>query len=355
MNRKINQSGYILPLTLALISLFMFLATYVSNKGLIFGSFSKTMVEREKARQLAFGGIQLAMSQVGILEKKESMEKPAAAVPGAQAGKQPEQSSEGKQLLKAILPVINRPQSFALKQAVDGINGTITIVLGSEEGKININKLYDFDKHKFLNEGKPEGDMKKMLQELFVLIKDQTGADLFPEFEKFLKERKYPLNDVTELLTIKGFDVFKDQIFADPTFASDKKNPKIYLTDIFTVSSSKPGIEPWLFSNAIAQLFKLKRDPEKSPDDALKNFKDKNDWKNDWAKSLKLLWSADYGALPKTIAPLLNPSFDPKIFNVLSVGTVGKVSVRVLAFFEREKSSGKDGAVNVKIRNVYTL
>ena len=84
------------------------------------------------------------------MKKKNPWRNLQPAVPGAQAGKQPEQSSEGKQLLKAILPVINRPQSFALKQAVDGINGTITIVLGSEEGKININKLYDFDKHKFL-------------------------------------------------------------------------------------------------------------------------------------------------------------------------------------------------------------
>ena len=96
------------------------------------------------------------------------------------------------------------------------------LVLGSE-GKININRLYDFEKHHFLNEGQPQDDMKKMFQELFGLIKEQIQADFFTDFEKFLKERKYPLNDVTELLNIKGFDVFKNTCFL--ILLRGKKNP----------------------------------------------------------------------------------------------------------------------------------
>ena len=74
------------------------------------------------------------------------------------------------------------------------------MVIGSEEGKININRAYDFEKHAFIGEGQPNGDMKQVFQDLFELIKDTLNADLFADFERFLKERKYPLNDVTELL-----------------------------------------------------------------------------------------------------------------------------------------------------------
>ena len=281
--------------------------------------------------------------------------------------KQPEQAGDGKQLLKALLPTIGRVQKFVLKQNIEGINGTVGFMIGSEEGKININRLYDFEKHKFVGEpvagptpagkqeGKEDGDMKKMFQALFAQIKDQTNADLFAEFEKFLKERKYPLNDVTELLTIKGFEVFKDALFYDPTAPNQKKS-KLFLTDIFTVSSSKQSIEPWLISNSLATVLKLQRDPEKTPpvDELLKNFKEKSDWKNDWNKSLKNLYGVEFAALPKFIQNLLNPIFDPKMFTVFSFGTVGNVTVRLIALLEREKT-GKDGQVLMHIRNVYLI
>jgi hypothetical protein len=371
-----NKPGYILALTLALMALFMFIATYVSNKGLIFSSFSKTMVDREKARQLAYGGIQLAISQLSVKEavrkaqdeSKEQKESADAKSSGGQGNakdgvKKAEQPSDGKQLLKVLLPNKGRLQKFNLKQNIDGITGTLGIMIASEEGKININRMYDFEKHKFVGEpvpgskqeAKDETNMKKMLQELFGQIREQMGADLFGEFEKFLKERKYPVNDVTELLTIKGFDAFKNSIFYDPTIAG-QKGSQLYLTDIFTVSSSKQSIEPWLISNSLASLLKLQGDPEKAPatDELLKVFKEKSDWKNDWNKSLKNLYGVEFAGLPKFVTPLLNPVFDPKMFSVFSYATIGSVTVRLIALLEREKS-GKDGQVEVKIRGIYLI
>lgn len=345
------KPGYILAFTLAMMALFMFIATYVSNKGLIFSSFSKTMVDREKARQLAYGGIQLAISQLSVT---------ASADAKAMADKQDEKS-DGKLLLKSILPNLGRVQKFNLKQNIEGITGTLGILLTSEEGKININRMYDFEKHKFVGEPTPgskqeakeETNMRKMMQDLFGQIKEQIGVDLFADFEKFLKERKYPLNDVTELLTIKGFDVFKNNIFYDPT-VEQKGKINLYLTDIFTVNSSKQSIEPWLISNSLGSLLKLQRDPEKAPavDELLKNFKDKSDWKNDWNKSLKNLYGMEFNALPKFVTGILNPAFDPRVFSVFSYATVGNITVRLIALLERERT---DKAVEVKIRNVYLL
>lgn len=349
MNSTHNKPGYILALTLALMALFMFLATYVSNKGLIFSSFAKTMIDREKARQLAYGGIQLAISQLAVQEENEKQEE------------KPEQSPNGKQLLKVILPNLGRLQKFNLKQNIEGVTGAIGIMITSEEGKININKMYDFEKHKFIGESMPgskqeakdDANMKKMLQELFTQIREQTGADLFAEFEKFLKERKYPINDVTELLAIKGFDVFKNNIYNDPS--ADQKKSNLYLADIFTISSSKQSIEPWLISESLGSLLKLQRNSEKiSIDELLKTFKDKSDWKNDWNKSLKNVYGIEFAALPKYIVSLLNPAFNPKIFSVFSYATIGSVTVRLIALLEREEA-GKNERAEVKIRNIYLL
>lgn len=359
---KRNQSGYILAVTLALMTLFMFIATYVSNKGLIFSSFSRTMVDREKARQLAYGGIQLAISQLSVSQEK----KPENANMSAQAGKDQEakspQQSDGKVLLKAVLPQLGRLQKFNLKQNVEGITAEIGIMITSEEGKININRLYDFEKHSFIGEPVPgktqavkeEANMKLIAQELFARIKERLDGDLFGEFEKFLKEKKYPINDITELLSAKGFEIFKDKIFRDPVLQPEKD--QVYLTDIFTISSSKQSIEPWLMSDSLVKLFNFKRDTNQNVavDELLKNFKEKSDWKNDWDKSLKNLYGVSFQELPKSLMSLLNPVFDPKMFSVFSYATVGGVTVRLIAVLERGKK-GKDGQVEVKVRSIYLL
>lgn len=350
-----NKSGFILPLTLAIIGLFMFLATYITNKSLIFGSYTKTMVAREKSRQLAFGGIQLAIAQLARTPEKQEEKAPAQNKETAK-DKQ-EQPSEAKFLLKNILPILNRAQRIILKQSIEGLNGTIIMVIGCEEGKININKLYDFEKHIFVGQGQAQGDMRVVFQELFTLIKEQMGVDLFEEFEKFMKERKYPLNDVTQLLTIKGFEVFKNLVFFDPLAPAVSGKKAIYLTDIFTVSSSRRTLEPWLLSDSMASLLKLKIDIEKKPDygQLLKNFKEKSDWKNDWAKSLQQRYGIDFNALPKSIVQLFNPSFEPKTFSVLVQAIVAKVSVKLFAIVEREKGTSKDAPMQVYIRKIYLV
>lgn len=353
MKIKHAQSGYILAITLAFISMLMFLSAYVANKGLVFGAYSKIMINKERAMQLAQGGIQLAMSQIAgepVKKEQPKKENPSAN----QKDKSIESpASDGKQLLKQLLPIFNKLQSFTLKSSVEGINGTIALLIGSEEGKININAMYDFDKHKFVGEGNAQNDMKKVMQEVFNAIKERTGADLFAEFEKFLKERKYPINDITQLLTIKGFEPFKETVFEDMEPTKADKKPKIYLSNLFTVSAPRAQIEPWLLSDSVLALLNLKRDKEKSADDLLKNYKERNDWKTDWAKTLKPLYNIDYTSLPKGIASLLNPNFAPRFFSVVSTGTAGDVSVRLFTVLERIKAT--EGVAKVVIRKVTVI
>ena len=347
--KQSNQSGFILTVTLALIVLCMFLSMYIFNKGYTFARYTTVMANQEKARQLAYGGLQLAIGQLSTTPAQEpkSTNQQAQSPQNAQAS-----TSDGLHLLKTLLPILNKTQKFILKQAIEGVNGTISLTIGSEEGKININKLYDFEKHTFIGQGQPTGDNKLLFQELFALSKEKLKVDLFEEFEKFLKERKYPLDDVTQLLLVKGFDVFKNSLFYDPAGKKDT----IYLTDIFTVWSSKKEIEPWLFSESLKHVMQMKSATETAVlEQALKNFKEQSDWKQDWNKSLKLIYGKEYAGLPKAIAPLLNPTFAPKMFWVLSQASIAGVTVSLWAILEREKGSGKDAPVTVHIRSIYLI
>src|SRR5690606_18056883 len=100
-----------------------------------------------------------------------------------------------------FVPRINRWQTFSLTEEKDGINGTIQICLMSEEGKININRIYDFEKKKFIGEGNKQEDWKILLQEIFNQIEKQANTKgLFEAFTAFLKKQDGPLDDVTQLL-----------------------------------------------------------------------------------------------------------------------------------------------------------
>ncbi|HZW61488.1 MAG TPA: hypothetical protein VFF04_04660, partial [Candidatus Babeliales bacterium] len=242
-----KKPGYILVLTIMIIGLSVVIITYVNNKVTAYSPFAQGFVEREKAHELALAGVQIAMSQLAGV--------PQAATK-SEGQKQDEATKDSIALLKTILPVKNQWQEFALTKARDGVTGTIQICLVSEDGKIDINELYDFEKQQFVQE---EGiDVKKGLQVLFATVeKASDGKDLFQAFEKFLKDRQYKLQDVTELLTIKEFEVFKRSVFYEPpgTVSSEKQEKRpVYLTDIFTVWSGSMQLEPWLLSHSLGVL-----------------------------------------------------------------------------------------------------
>lgn len=349
MNDSRIKSGYILPITLILIGLFVATVTYLASKNSVFSSFSKTMIDREKSRLLSLSGIQLSMSQLANASEKEKKETPAPT------GKAVPPESDAKQFFKVMMPLFNVMQEFKLKRATDGIDGTIRFHIASEDGKININRMFDFKQHKFIAEGQPQGDMKKVAQQFFALLKEQTGQDLFNEFEKFLKKREYPINDVTELLVVPGFDWFKDKIFFEPSGSKDQKKPVIYLADLFTVQTAKAAIDPWLISPSLQVVFGLKRSEKLNIEELLKIFKETLTFPQDGAVLFKTLYNADYAKIAP-FAPLLRTQFEPKAFSVMSTGIYGSVPVTHLAVLEREKMTAKDATgYDVFIRKTYVL
>ncbi len=339
--KNISQKGYILPLTLMILTVVLIITTQIFNSGTIYSLIAQTTVDREKAKRLALGGVQVAMSQLFTTSSEQ-------------------QGEEQKKLLAAVVPSINRWQNFEFTQEHDGIDGSLRVCIMCEQGKFNLNSFYDFSKKKFVDEDKPTGGMKKVAEELFKRLKDFVGGkDLFPAFEKVLKERGYPFNDVTELFVSPEFTPFKNFIFYEPS-QEKKAKPPVYLTDLFTVSTVTSRLEPWLLSDSVCAVLGLSRatggEIKKRAEEinnVLKNFKPKINWTTEWDIFLKPLYDRDFTSLPKDINFLLESQFEPKTFSVLSYGKVGNITQRMLVIVEKHLMKKRSSASPFIIKRMY--
>ncbi len=329
MTHKSNHAerGYILVLTLLLVSIIVVSISQLVQRVSVTYFFDKTIVQREQAKELALSGIQLAISQLALKpekkeEKKESKEKPL-----------PEQI----QLMLKLIPLLNVAQTISLKQEVDGQEGIIQFCISSEDGKIDLNALYDFDKNDFVD----AVTTKKELKELFGLIKKFSTIDLYPFFESWIKKQKRPIEDVSELLAIKEFQqAFVGRLFYEPP-AGKQKSTGIYLADIFTVSTGLKELNPVTLSDSMSALLGLTRADSravkiKELKELLKKMKSMpTSIQSLWDTYLKKLYGKDYKALPKSLAPLLSSGLSFSNFTVVSYGTVGSTTQRVVALLER--------------------
>jgi len=362
MKRKHN-SGFILPLTLSIIGLSIALVTYMANNGRVFAPAAKTMIEREKTRMLARSGIEIAMSQLAIPDKKTAQKADAKDKKESKNDKEEKQET----IFSFVLPRLNTWQRFKLVTAVDGLQGEIGICLMSEEGKLNLNELFDPATGNLIESLKKNPAAEKCMQELFDRIdKTSGGKDLYKTFIAFLKNRKSRLDDVTELLMIKEFEIFKERIFFDPPEegASKEGKKQAYLTDLFTIWSGKKTLQPWLLSPAMCDVLKVVpgkngslEEKRKIITEVLKTLPDSLSWPEGWNKYLKLWYEKDFSTLPKGIDVFLDTKFEPSVFSVLCYGKIGKTTQKIFAILERVKApSEKDKEkVNVTIKKLYWL
>lgn len=343
-----KKSGYVLIVSLTFICLFMFMVTYIVYRGSAFVPYTKIAINKQQAMLLAQSGIEIGMSQLcapKVPPKKE------------EAGKEGQKvQSKGKDdaikdALSVVLPVLNRWQEFKLAEGIEGIDATIKICIMSEQGKIDLNAFYDFDKHQFID----AQNSKKTMQEICAALdKAQDTKGTFDTLQKFLKSRQYALNDATELLLVKEFAQFGNVQFYDPLGAAKK----IYLTDLFTVWTGKRSINPWLLSHSMALLMGISLEPgvdtaqyKKRVAQSLKQFKLSNQWQSDWDKTLKSLYGKEYNSIPKSLQPLLSSSFEANVFSILSYATVGGVTQRLFAVIDAPLDGQKDAI----IKKVYWL
>jgi hypothetical protein len=349
-------AGYIMIFTLLVVGAAMVIVTYVGHRGSFYLPFSHMILAREKAKMLTLGGVHIAIAQLSQADKSSSAK--ASADRQAQAGAQG--STAEQEFLSRILPTLNRWQQFDLKEEIDGVDGQIKICLMCEEGKINLNRIIDLKKGAF--RGSEQSGWKAIMQEICKSIEKMTkSGDLFPAFEKIIKELKFPFNDATELITRKEFSYFKDTLFYQPP--TEKKQNTLYLTDIFTVWSSSDKLEPWLFSDSINGLLGLPRvevddikQRKEQSESWVKNFKVRSNWQQDWKTILIPVYGKELRTLPKNIDSMLITNFAPCFFSVLVHGKVGEVTQCVYAILERNKHpQGDTIEYDVAIKKLYWL
>lgn len=347
------QRGYILPLTLMILSLIVIATTYLFDVVVSYDALMHTISEREQAKMVALGGLQLAIRQLTVIEKSQQG---AAASPAAGQSAVPKKPME-QQLLEQVLPMINRWQTFALTQTQEGVEGTVRICITAQEGKFNLAQLYQLTKS-----GK-EGvtKLKEFLEPVFKAMgafvkgKEMIGNALIDALAK----RKVPFDDVTQLHELPEFATIP--FFYEPPEQNSSGKRNIYLMDLFALETNSDHLEPWLLSDSVCALLGLTRataaDPAKRKEEVkkvLEKFKPGQAWdKQTWDTFLKPLYGKDFASLPKGIGALFTAKFEPQLFSVISYGKVGNTVQRIYAIVAR--SGMQNGVYNYVIRKLYWL
>lgn len=330
-----QQRGYIVPLVLMLISMAVIMVTAMYYRGTVFVPFMSTMLAREQAKFLALSGVQVAMGQLVQEIKQQPADKQKAVVP------------HEKELLENILPSLNRWQEFSLKRARDGIDGTIKISVSCEAGKIDLNRIYDFNAKKFRGEGQEKGDWRKIMQLLLERIQTMMPgtSNLFESLEGILRERRYKFNDASELLTRDAFSKFAGTMFYEPPLPGAKSERPLYLMDLFTVYGGAT-LQPWVFSDSLLGVLGIKRAAvgdsngrKEMTKEWLSKFTPTTNWSSQWNAILKPVYGVELQSLPNGIDSVLQERFDPSFFSVISYGTVAGITQRIYAIVERVKKT----------------
>jgi hypothetical protein len=357
LNALKRSRGSIVVFSLMVLSVTLVLTEQLLRSVYVSSSFVKAMVDRERAQVLALSGVTLAIAQLTPDKEKQEEKKPATLiVPLGDKGEKTPRKQEQKYFLRRVFPHLNRWQVFQLNEKTEGIEGEIKICISSEEGKININEVFDFEKQEL----KKEYEFLKNLE-----IKGKMApGEIVNQLVAFFKKRQKKINDISELYAIRDFENI--DIFYKPPKPAEKKGEKnasntdLFLQDIFTIWSPQAEVHPLLFSDSLCAIFGLRR-PQADDAHALKDkYKQlaeayKDEWGKNWDENWKFLEQI-YGPKPKIIKNfqgIFSKQFGPKVFSVLSYGKVGSVEQRLLVVIKQmndEQKSGdlKESASNLK-------
>ena len=348
-----QQPGYILLITFSMLALCTALVSMFLVKGMTHKKLATALLEREKMNQFVLSTPALAQNFLAFTEKdikpaeKASAEKSADKSAGVDDG-----ASFAKKLLEKVLPVVNKTQSFSMEEIGKDFPVVINLTFFCESGKININGLYDLVNKTFYNEGVAGKDKKVFATWLFETIAKKTEQpSLLQPFLEHVKGRKIPFNDVTELLTIKEFAAcFSQAVFYESDQADtslDKKIQKLFLTDIFTVTSESDTIQPWLLSPSLCVLLDIAQKGDKHEESEKKvdisTFKQQVDWQKDWNVTMKPLYDVSFDKIPEQVRSILATQFEVNTFSILAtvarktVESENDESVRIFAILKEKK------------------
>ncbi len=373
-----HTSGYIMIFALMLVGVLTGVATFVALRSSIFTPRIKQSEDFLQARLLAYSGIEIVCAQLTewLTEKKQEGQEQTGQQNQTRNGpanlglNNQKKKSPLVQIFEKLLPKLNVWQELKLNTKEHGVNGVIKTCITAESGKIDLNALWDFKQKRFVFEGQEKNPTaayagliptapapKELWADIFKKIEQLSGGtNLLTALGEYFKKRGFIINDPTDLLMIKEFEVFQYRQFYNP----DEPNT-IALSDIFTTVYQDRMIDPILFSSSMKKILDIPVDSEKKDITELLNaYNDQANWKSDWNKILRSWYEKDFNNLPKGIESILSRKSVPKLFSVLSYAIIGKTTVKMLAIVQldkkEKKSDGKKSeVVEVTIRNLFWL
>ncbi|HBR70699.1 TPA: hypothetical protein DIC20_01290 [Candidatus Dependentiae bacterium] len=352
------HDGYILVLSVVIMSLLIIISTQIYYLSFNFSSYSHFALKREKAKMLALSGVQLVRERFYFPPQEENKEK-VQQTAKTEVKEKSEESKEKKQeekkpskpepkksdkelgaLLARALPILNRWQSTKLTIEKDGVEGEIKTYVACEDGKIHLNNLLSLMAQKGLSEERVNM-FKALWQKIGELVK--ANKNLYESALEFFDRRnRIWLNDISEILDAPGFQVFNDKLFV---FLTNGNKDGVYLMDLFTPQSRYAKLDPWVLSASVQKLLglKSKKMDEGAVAAIVKDFQSSHNWRNDWNKLLKPIYGKDFEGLPKGIDLMLSVRFDPAAFSVVSYGVVDGVKQGVFTILVKQLQP--DGSV----------
>lgn len=338
-----NKSGYILPLTMIIIFSISAVIVRLLVRSTAMVPVRKMVLEREQAKQLALMGVTVVQAQLTGQIKT---------------------AKEKQKFYKQMLLNLNRWQTFALQEEVDGIDGQIQIYMSCEDGKIPLNALWDFEKKKFVPSDKI--DVKKLLAHVGFGQRGSKKQERFlvDELERVLKNYEYPLEDVTQLFDDTYFKGLAAQWLPSPPRQQEEQPgavPQIepLLSDFFTVERTDATIQPLFLSASVKDVFELNQAPsdvkqyEEDVQKIMSSLKDSIDWKTQWNALLSKPYGQPYEKLLPAFSKLFNTAVGASVISVVCYGNVGAVTQKVLAILSQNIE--QDGRVMYNIRKLYWL
>lgn len=286
-----NRNGYILPLTLMLISMAIVMVTSIIQRSTIFQMQVHRTDDREQARNLALSGIELALSKVSLVlpaertKKEEGKPQAPKTEEKEEKGAEKKLSNEQKWSLQ-FLPILNKWQTFEL---TDPLAGTISFHISCEQGKLDLVYLSSFldgkgekkeqGQQKEEKESSPNSEEEKkeasqklgvsekkgVLEGLDGLIKKVTDIPLIQMIKEMKEKFKGSLEDVTQLILLKSLSSVKNTLFVakpkDQKAIRQGKAP-VALTDLFTAHADSGKLNPWVLSSSTRDALGFKENRE---------------------------------------------------------------------------------------------
>lgn len=341
---KTNQPGFVLLGVFLMLTMATIIVTQVYYKGTLYNSFVPVAIKREQAKQLAQSGVVIAINQLALHDYTITPPETSDNKKQQKDSNEPEQRA--KQLMKLLLTVQNRWQTFEFEKDQDGLEGILSLCITCEEGKIPLGALIDEKTGIVKKEAIKHINTELFLQEFFAKLKPFAGGeDLFDSFQVFLKKQEFNFVDVTDILLSKQFEKFQDQVFFEPQEKrKDLQLPeKVYWADLFTLWNEEPKINPLLLSPSVRVVMKMGTQLERKQllpdqiDEIVKKIPVKEvHWQSEWDKVLQPVYGRDYKGLSKEFTALLSSKFEPRVFSVLCYGKVGQIEQKLLAIVARE-------------------